>query len=196
MSSGFSSMTVPSTMTPPCILSRNQSAISRSVSASGTSTWAASSGIPSTSIDVVQQRLEIGPRQLARQLFDFLLRSPQFVLQALDALRQLLDGGARAAAATSSWRARIACIAASAPRPVTASMRRIPDPMPLFGGDEERADVAGAGDVRAAAQLLAERRVCLADAQHAHDVAVLLAEEGDDALAERVAVGFLPRATG
>src|SRR4030088_51044 len=62
-------------------------------------------------------------------------------------------------------------------RPRRWSPRRGPRPPPrppaARGGDLEKADVAGAGDVRAAAQLARG-----ADVQYAHLVAVLLAEQG------------------
>ena len=77
---------------------------------------------------------------------------------------------------------RCCCTHATAPAPVSASMRRTPAATPLSSVDDERADVAGGADVRAAAELHAEA----GNRDDADAVAVLLAEERHRAVRDRL----------
>ena len=72
--------------------------------------------------------------------------------------------------------------------PVTASMRRRLEPIDALADDLDQADVAGGAHVRAAAQL--DRAAGL---EHADDVAVLVAEEGDRAHRLGLVLGGLER---
>ena len=100
------------------------------------------------------------------------------------------SGRARSRPAASLSAASPAATCASAAAPVSASIRRTPLAVAASLDELERADVAGARDVRAAAQLqrigLAARAEPAAGAQahrdDAHLVAVLLAEQRAGAL--------------
>jgi hypothetical protein len=97
--------------------------------------------------------------------------SSAFTLSSTCATRRHVGGCALSAPVTRRAAPPAAARSASAFSPVTASMRRTPARR-RFEGDLEQADVAGARHVGAAAQLA--RR---ADVEHAHFVAVLLAEQ-------------------
>ena len=81
----------------------------------------------------------------------------------------------------------------AAARPVTASMRRRPAPIDVSPVMMIDADLARGVDVGAAAELVAEAvvQVDVADADDAHDVGVLVAEEGEGAARERLLVGLV-----
>ena len=111
-------------------------------------------------------------------------------------LDRLVGRRVQRAAATRSSAARCCWTRATAPAPVSASMRRTPAATPLSSVIDEEADVAGRAHVRAAAQLHAE-------AGHRDDadpVAVLLAEErhraGRDRLLGRAHLGLRPACCG
>ena len=139
------------------------------------------------SVDVFRDRRGLAAAggaqcHLALQFGELALRVAAFLDQGRDAWSGSSPGVTRSRAAACCSRCSASSMDCSAACPATASMRLTPAETPLFGGDPEQADIAGAPDMGAAAQL--ERPgapgfpgMRIAHRDDPHLVAVLLPEQ-------------------